>query len=92
MTSNQTEGDERRFPIMGPRGKTLHSVPWSVVADAEDQIVANHGKEPWELERVGGLDARELLAALTGERSTAKFTRKSLAEVEGEIVALIGEE
>jgi hypothetical protein len=92
MTSNQSEGDDRRFPIMGPRGKTLHSVPWSVVADAEDQIVANHGKGAAELERVGGLDARELLAAMTGERTTAKFRKRSLAEVEGEIVALIGEE
>jgi hypothetical protein len=90
MTEDTPE-NERRFPILGGRGRTLTSVPWSAVEAAEDQIAENHGSTLDALAKVGGLDARELLAALTGERSTAKFRKMGLPEVEGEIAALIGE-
>jgi hypothetical protein len=90
--TDQPPKDDRRFPILGPRGRTILTVPWGVAEDARDQITANHGRTPEELAMVGGLDARELLAAITGEAMTAKFRKKTLAEVEGEIVALIGEE
>lgn len=91
MTKEDQAQPARRFPVLGGRDRTIRSVDWQAVEAARDQIEANHGQTPEQLAAVGGLDARELLAALRGERYSAALKRLSLAEVEGEIVALIGE-
>lgn len=92
MTDKDQTPPARRFPILGDRTRKIRSVDWEVVDTVRDQIEANHGRTVEELAAVGGLTARELLAALRGERYHGVLMRRSLAEVEEEIVDRIGQE
>jgi hypothetical protein len=51
----------RDFPIMDPNGEPI---PWALLAQHEDQAVANHGQSLAVLARRGGLSWCEALAVL----------------------------
>jgi hypothetical protein len=55
----------RMFPIMG---KTLTSVPWSLLAPHEAQAVRNHSQSLERLAQRGGLSACEALAVIEGRK------------------------
>lgn len=85
MSLDENTPDARRFPIMGGRDRALKSVDWSVAEQAREQALTNHGQTLEQLAARGGLDARELLAALKGERYSGKLARLELKEVEDQI-------
>ena len=85
MTKEDQAQSARRFPVLGGRDRTIRSVDWQAVEAARDQIETNHGQTPEQLAAVGGLDARELLAALKGERYSGKLARLDLKDVEDQI-------
>ena len=85
MSLDENTPDARRFPIMGGRDRALKSVDWSVAEQAREQALTNHGQTLEQLAARGGLDARELLAALKGERYSGKLARLDLNDVEDQI-------
>ena len=85
MSLDENTPDARRFPIMGGRDRALKSVDWSVAEQAREQALTNHGQTLEQLAARGGLDARELLAALKGERHSGKLARLALKDVEDQI-------
>lgn len=85
MSLDENTPDARRFPIMGGRDRALKSVDWWVAEQAREQALTNHGQTLEQLAARGGLDARELLAALKGERYSGKLARLDLKDVEDQI-------
>ena len=85
MSLDENTPDARRFPIMGGRDRALKSVDWSVAEQAREQALTNHGQTLEQLAARGGLDARELLAALKGERYSGKLACLDLKDVEDQI-------
>lgn len=82
----------RPFPIMGNRGRTLITVEWATAEAAREQAEINHGQTLESLAARGGMTAFEMLAALKGEKVTARLIKRPLAEVEAEVREFMGED
>lgn len=59
-------GEPRQFPVL--KGKTLFSVPWSMLVPHERQARANHGQSLERLAERGGLSPVEMVAVVLGKR------------------------
>lgn len=55
---------ERRFPILGGRGRTGEDIPWAALEPHREQAMRNHGQTLERLAERGGLGWSEALAVI----------------------------